>query len=140
MNEEYRKLSLERRKRECRTEYEQYIKNMKITGGIGLVVAFVVIFLLYHQINEGSDIFLLVMMAIIIPYLFVAAYSGYILLANWQLPKMPGNWFFIRIKISIGILFYLTKIAISIIVGIFGTIPLFIRKREEYIESMSQNL
>lgn len=134
MNEAYRKISLERRKKECRTEYEQYIKNIKITGGIGLAVAFVAIFLLHNQLNEGPDIFLSILITIITPYLFIAAYSGYILLANWQLPKMPGDWFF-----TISLLFHFTKLAIAIIVGIFGTIPLYIRKREKYLEIVSQN-
>lgn len=80
-NEEYIRASRERRKKECCVEYGRYKRNMIIIGGIGFIVSLGAN-ILYYQLNESQNIFISMMLTLFIPYLFIAVYSGYIILGR----------------------------------------------------------
>lgn len=132
---EYKRASRKRYVRECQKEFKNYRKNLIITGIAGIVFGLFLLLVYLPTARHGPFVYMVI--PFLAGYLFTAVYSGYLIL-KWEMPELPGVWLFTQIKFLFAILFHLIKLPVAIIVGVFGTIPLYIRKRNKYLETVAE--
>lgn len=134
-NAEYKRAALERSKRESQKEYKVYKRNLMIAAFIGIV--FSMFFLFNFEFRDAYDILFGVVISIIAVYFAISVYSGYLLI-KWDMPYMIDVWVFAQIKFLVSMIFHIIKLPIATGVGIFGAIPLFLKKRQKYLEIIDE--
>lgn len=126
---EYEKASLERNIKVRQEEYKKYIRNIKISGSIGIVIS---IFFNTKFAGIHNPLYYAVI-TLLAAYLSISIYSGYILI-KWEIPDLSKAWNFVEIELFLGLLFRVIKLPIAIITGFFGTIPLYLKMRQKYLD------
>ncbi len=134
-NAEYIRASRERSIKGFQKKYKSYKRDIVIAGCIGIVLS--IILLSNIQVKEVHSVLFNIFIILLATYLSIAVYSGYMLF-KWEMPDLPEVGVFMYLKFAIGLLFQIIKLPIAIILGIFGAIPLYLKKRQKYLQTLDE--
>ena len=127
-NLEYKEASKKRYINEIKHSYKNYRRKVAISGLIGFIVG--IIILINLPIETNIEFIYGLILIIFSSFFGIALYSGYIILR--KMPDMPKIGIFEDINFILSLIYQMIKIPIALIAGIFGAIPLFIKKKQEY--------